>query len=77
MPVLIIHGRHDRSAPYGGARDWALRLPNARLLTVKDAAHAPWIEASDEVLSSVEVFLGGAWPGTAEKVDSLDPLAEP
>src|SRR5262245_19956051 len=43
MPVLIIHGRHDRSGPYGGARDWALRLPNARLLTVKDAAHAPWI----------------------------------
>jgi pimeloyl-ACP methyl ester carboxylesterase len=76
MPVLIVHGRHDRSAPYGGARDWALQLPNARLVTVKDAAHAPWIEASD-VYGSVEIFLDGAWPDTAETLDSLDPLAEP
>jgi pimeloyl-ACP methyl ester carboxylesterase len=28
-PILIIHGTRDRSAPYGGARDWAMMLPNA------------------------------------------------
>src|ERR1700722_18696759 len=25
-PVLIVHGAKDRNAPYGGGRDWAMRL---------------------------------------------------
>jgi pimeloyl-ACP methyl ester carboxylesterase len=70
-PVLIVHGRKDRSSPYGGARDWALRLPNARLLSVADAAHAPWIEAP-ETLASIRAFLDGRWPATAEKIAALD-----
>jgi pimeloyl-ACP methyl ester carboxylesterase len=64
-PVLVIHGRQDRSAPYGGAIDWATLLPEARLLTVDKAAHAPWIEAPDLVFHSVETFLGGRWPDAA------------
>ena len=28
-PVLTIHGMKDRSAPYGGGREWATMLPNA------------------------------------------------
>jgi pimeloyl-ACP methyl ester carboxylesterase len=76
-PVLIIHGRKDRSASYGGGRDWALRLPDARLVTVDNAAHVPWIEDPEKVFSAIETFLGGAWPETAEKVELLDvqPLA--
>lgn len=70
-PVLIIHGTKDRNAPYGGGRDWANRLPDARLLTVDNAAHAPWIEAPGEVFNALETFLNGAWPGGAEKVESL------
>jgi proline iminopeptidase len=69
-PVLLVHGRKDRSSPYGGARDWALRLPNARLLTVAHAAHAPWIEAP-ESLVSIGAFLDGAWPAAAERVTAL------
>jgi proline iminopeptidase len=65
-PVLIVHGTKDRSAPYGGARDWAASLPNARLLTVPDAAHAPWIEAPELVFGSIRAFLAGAWPAAAE-----------
>jgi proline iminopeptidase len=72
-PVLVIHGRKDRSSSYGGGRDWALRLPDARLVTVENAAHVPWIEDPDKVFGAVETFLGGAWPETAEKVESLDP----
>jgi proline iminopeptidase len=71
MPVLVIHGTKDRSAAYGGGREWALRLPNARLLTVEDAAHAPWIEAPGEVVGSVRDFLDGAWPEGTEKVEAL------
>jgi proline iminopeptidase len=60
MPVLIIHGRQDRSAPYGGAEEWAMLLPDARLVTVENAAHAPWIESPELVFSSIETFLNGA-----------------
>ena len=72
-PFLIIHGVKDRSSPYGGGREWAMALPNARLITVNNAAHAPWIEAPQIVFSAVETFLAGVWPDGAEKVTSLDP----
>ena len=71
-PVLTVHGRLDRSSPYGGGRDWARLLPNARLLTVANAAHAPWVEARDEVLGAIDVFLDGAWPPRAERVENLE-----
>jgi len=70
-PVLNVHGNKDRSSPYGGARDWALTLPNARLLTIENVAHAPWIEAPEKVLEPIKSFLDGAWPDTAEVVESL------
>jgi len=69
--VLGVHGTKDRSAPYGGGREWALLLPNARLLTIENAAHAPWIEAPEKVYDAVKAFLDGAWPENAEKVTSL------
>jgi proline iminopeptidase len=65
-PILAIHGRQDRSAPYGGGREWALRLPNARLVTVDNAAHVPWIENPDKVFGAIGTFLGGAWPADAD-----------
>jgi pimeloyl-ACP methyl ester carboxylesterase len=71
--VLTIHGRKDRSAPYGAGREWALLLPNARLLTVERAAHAPWIEAPRLFFDALQTFLDGAWPRAAEKVTALDP----
>ena len=75
-PVLILHGTRDRSAPYGGGREWALLLPDARLVTVEEAGHAPWIEAPKKVFGAIETFLDGRWPEAAEKVESLDPGAE-
>jgi pimeloyl-ACP methyl ester carboxylesterase len=71
-PVLIVHGIKDRSAPYGGGKDWAMRLPDARLVTVENAAHVPWIEARELVLGSIQVFFDGGWPEAAEKVKSLE-----
>jgi proline iminopeptidase len=56
-PVLVIHGRKDRNAPWGAGRDWAKQLPNARLLTIENAAHAPWIEAPEVVLGAIRDFL--------------------
>jgi pimeloyl-ACP methyl ester carboxylesterase len=77
IPVLTVHGRKDRSSPYGGGREWALLLPNARLVTVENAAHAPWVEAPETVFSSIQTFLNGSWPQAARKVTSLDPTDEP
>jgi len=66
-PVLTVHGRCDRAAPYGGARDWTMALPNARLLLLENAGHAPWIEAP-EVLDAIAMFLDGEWPPGAQPV---------
>jgi len=66
-PVLTIHGTKDRSAPYGGGRDWAAMLPQGRLLTVHNAAHAPWIEAPSLVFDAIKLFLDGRWPEGAQR----------
>ena len=65
MPVLVVHGTKDRSGPYGGGRDWAAMLPNARLVTVENAGHMPWIEKPREVFDALQTFLDGAWPNSA------------
>jgi proline iminopeptidase len=74
-PVLTIHGTGDRQAPNGGGREWVLKLPDARLITVENAAHVPWIEAPERVFGSIETFLDGAWPEAARVVTALDPAA--
>ena len=71
-PVLTIHGMKDRSAPYGGGCEWAMMLPNARLLSIENAGHAPWVEAPELVFAAIETFLGGTWPDAARKVTSMD-----
>jgi proline iminopeptidase len=64
-PVLTIHGDKDRSAPFGGGREWASLLPNARLLTLQNVAHAPWLEAPEETFGAIDDFLNGSWPSAA------------
>jgi proline iminopeptidase len=73
VPVLTIHGTHDRNAPYGGGRQWALELPNARLLTINAAAHQVWVDAPAVVLGAIDTFLRGEWPRGSHRVTVLDP----
>jgi pimeloyl-ACP methyl ester carboxylesterase len=70
MPVLTIHGTKDRNAPFGGGREWAAILPDARLVTVPGAAHFPWLDNPDLVFSSIDAFLRSEWPRAAEKISS-------
>lgn len=58
-PVLVVHGKRDRSAPFGGGRDWAAAFPKGRLFALERAGHAPWIESPDKVLGEIEAFLAG------------------
>ena len=67
-PVLTIHGTRDRNAAYGGGRDWAYLLPNARLITIEGAAHAAYAERPDIVTPAIRTFLGGHWPTDAIRV---------
>jgi pimeloyl-ACP methyl ester carboxylesterase/ketosteroid isomerase-like protein len=71
VPVLTIHGTKDRNAPYGGGREWAMSLPNARLVTVEGAAHQSWADDPVTMFASIREFLRGNWPLTAEKVTGL------
>src|SRR6266850_1636404 len=68
MPVLTTHGTKDRNAPYGAGREWASKLPNARLLTIEGGAHNSWVDAPGTVLPAVRQFLDGKWPDAAKKV---------
>jgi proline iminopeptidase len=72
VPVLTIHGTKDRNAPYGSGREWAMTLPNARLLTVPGAAHMSWIDQPALVFSAIDRFLAGGWPAGAQHVTVLD-----
>lgn len=71
QPVLTIHGTKDRNAPYGAGREWALILPNARLLTVEGAAHQVFAEFPEIVFPAIRVFIKGDWPNGVEKVTAL------
>jgi pimeloyl-ACP methyl ester carboxylesterase len=72
VPVLTIHGTWDRNAPYAAGREWAMTLPNARLLTVEGAAHQVTLDAPDIVIPAIDRFVGGAWPAGAERVTALE-----
>jgi pimeloyl-ACP methyl ester carboxylesterase len=62
MPVLTIHGTKDRNAPYDGGREWVQQLPDARLMTVENAAHAAWADDPVTVFGAIRHFLRGEWP---------------
>lgn len=75
-PVLILHGRKDRSAPYGGAREWGSLLPDARLVSLEQVAHALWIEAPEKVFGTIDTFLRGCWPQGAAKIQDASLSSE-
>jgi hypothetical protein len=43
-------------------------LPNARLVTVENAGHMPWIEKPGDVFDTLQTFLDGAWPRAAVRL---------
>jgi pimeloyl-ACP methyl ester carboxylesterase len=47
---------------------------NARMITVRGAAHMSWIDEPELVFSSIDAFLNGQWPKNAERVLTLEPV---
>jgi proline iminopeptidase len=72
-PVLTIHGTKDRNADYGSGREWAATLRDARLLTVRGAAHQSWAEYPELVIGAIGTFLRGEWPAGAERISRVEP----
>jgi pimeloyl-[acyl-carrier protein] methyl ester esterase len=57
VPTLVIAGEHDRLTPPEAARELASLLPQAELLRVPRAAHAPFLSHRDAVLTAIYEFL--------------------
>lgn len=57
QPALVIHGERDGVAPLAAGEHLSRCLPNARLLVVPGAAHAPFISQSRTVAAALLDFL--------------------
>jgi pimeloyl-[acyl-carrier protein] methyl ester esterase len=56
-PVLLIHGSLDAICPPGAARYMAKRLPDARLIIIDGAGHAPCLSRPDEFNAILRDYL--------------------
>jgi len=58
IPTLVVWGAEDHLVPIEDGRDFAARIPGARLAIVPGARHAPEIERPEVVCAAIEQFLG-------------------
>ncbi|WP_133501441.1 pimeloyl-ACP methyl ester esterase BioH [Cognatilysobacter terrigena] len=56
VPSLWISGRRDRLVPAGAMPAAAQLAPNATSLVIRDAGHAPFLGAADEVAEAIDAF---------------------
>lgn len=57
QPALVIAGERDRLSPPQASHYLAQAMPNARLVEIKGAAHAPFLSHRDEFLKQVVDFM--------------------
>jgi len=55
-PTLIVHGEND-PIPVASSQATARALPNARLVTLPNSGHVPYVEAKEALLESIRAFL--------------------
>jgi pimeloyl-ACP methyl ester carboxylesterase len=60
LPALVIWGDDDKIMPPEFAALWCERLPDARLVMVKDCGHLPHVEHAARVAGHVRDFIEGA-----------------
>lgn len=59
-PTLLLHGAADPLMPAAAAQALAEALPNARLMLLEGAAHAPFVSQPEAVVAALREFLNGA-----------------
>jgi 3-oxoadipate enol-lactonase len=57
-PVLVAVGEHDSATGASLGHDLAARLPNAALVVLEEAGHAPHMQAPDALVAAIAPFLG-------------------
>jgi pimeloyl-ACP methyl ester carboxylesterase len=57
IPTLVVWGADDELIPLSDGRDYASRIPNAKLVIVQNCGHAPSLEKPGEFITAVEAFL--------------------
>jgi pimeloyl-ACP methyl ester carboxylesterase len=57
IPTLVIWGAGDKLVPLDDGRDFAARIPGARLVIIPDSGHAPGIEKPRQFLDAMEPFI--------------------
>ncbi len=67
MPVLVVVGAGS-PALLAGARAWAGRLPDGRLLVAGTTPLFPWVEDGPGVVAALREFVAGTWPPAAVPV---------
>jgi pimeloyl-ACP methyl ester carboxylesterase len=58
-PVLVAWGTADPFGGLGMAREFVAGLPDARLVELPHAGHAPWMDDAAGIGALVDGFLGG------------------
>ncbi len=59
QPVLLLAGERDGLTPLAAAKAMARQLPDARLVVMPKAAHAPFLSHQSEFIQQVSGFLHG------------------
>lgn len=66
-PVLVVKGTHT-TMYHAWTEEWALALPDSRVLWVENTGLLPWIEKPTQVLAALRAFYTGSWPNGAKRV---------
>ena len=62
MPTLVVWGKQDKLLPIASGERYAAGIAGAKLVSFDKCGHVPPIEKTEEFLSAVTGFLGGAAP---------------
>lgn len=60
QPALVLHGERDAVTPCAAGEALAAAMPQAQLVTMADAGHAPFLSQPDAVAARISEFLHAA-----------------
>jgi pimeloyl-ACP methyl ester carboxylesterase len=58
VPALVIHGSNPEQMSGDGGPGLATILPNAKLITIPNAGHDPWLDQPKMFFGAANNFLG-------------------
>ncbi len=57
IPALVVWGGNDELVPLADGRDYAAKIPNAKLVIIPECGHGPAIEKPKEFMAAMDAFL--------------------